>query len=99
MAAYKLLSARTILSRPHTHSPIIGASQEDRVLILIPERVAPYFVNGSSVAVEAVHRLFRVRRLILQDRAVFSGSEVINSLAVTREINRETTCVDETHGT
>ena len=98
MAAYKLLSAGAILSCPYSHSPIVGASQENRVFILIPVWVAPYFVNGPSVAVEAVHRLFRVRCLILQDRAVFSGCEVVYALAIVREIDRETSCVNEAHG-
>lgn len=98
MAAYKLLSAGAILSCPYSHSPIVGASQENRVFVLIPVGVAPYFVNGPSVAIEAVHRLFRVRRLILQNRAVFSGCEVVDALAIAREIDRETSCVDEAHG-
>jgi len=45
------------------------------------------------------HPLLGVRGLALQDSAVLSCGEVVNTLAIIREIDRKTTGVDEAHST
>jgi len=46
-----------------------------------------------------IHILLRVRGLALQNSAIFSSSEVINTLAIIREIDGQTSSVDEAHST
>jgi len=94
----ELLGSASSPGFPDSDSPIVRASQENRVIDIIPERIATHFINGSSVSMVHFHILFSVRSLALQDSTILSGSEVVHALAF-REINRQTTCVNERHST
>jgi len=90
----------TILLVPHSHSPIVRASQEDRALLLVPEGIAPHSVDGSRVAVVVFKVLLRVRHRALMNCAVLRRREVVNSAFVALgEIDGKSTGVDEGHAT
>lgn len=98
VSANQLLCGRASLSFPNSDSPIVGAGEEDRVLFIVPERIAANLVDGSSVTMEHFHPLFRVRGLALQNSAVLSSCKVVDALTIIREIDGKTSGVDETHG-
>lgn len=97
VSADQLLSSLASFGLPNSDSPIVGASEEDRVLEIVPERIATHLVDGSSMAMVHFHVLLGVRSLALQDGAVFSSSEVGHSLTI-GEINGQTSSVNERHG-
>lgn len=87
-----------LLRREHSHRPIIGASEENRTVILVPEGIASDFVDGARVSRERLQILLRVRHRAHVNGAVFGGSEVSDvALVVLGEVDRETARVDESH--
>ena len=77
-----------IFSVPNSHSPIIGAGEEDWAIVLVPEWTASNFVDRPRVTEIGVEVLLRVRHGAAVNRAVLSGNEVINvRLRILGEVN------------
>ncbi len=77
-----------IFGVPNSHSPIIGAGEEDWAIVLVPEWTASNFVDRPRVTEIGVEVLLRVRHGAAVNRAVLSGNEVINvGLRILGEVN------------
>jgi len=87
VSANEFLDRAARLSFPYTDSPIVGTSEENGVLNVIPEGVATDLVDRSSVTMVHFHPLLRVRSLTLKNSTVFSSSEIVNTLAIFGEVN------------
>jgi len=99
VSADEFLGVRASPSFPDAYGPIVRAGKENRVFIVVPERITTHLVNRSSMTMVHFHILLRVRGLALQNSAIFSSGEVINTLAIIREIDGQTSSVDEAHST
>jgi hypothetical protein len=86
---------RLLFRAPDTDGPIVRASEENRVINFMPERITPNLIDRASMAMEHLHILLRVAHLALKNSTVLGRAKVINPLAVVREINTETTSVDK----
>lgn len=95
MANQKLLGL--VRGIPNTHSPIIGTSEEDRVISGMPERIAAHPVDGTLMSIVTGHVLVRVRHRALVNGAIFSCGKVNCTLLGLREIDSHTTSLDESH--
>ena len=89
----------TVLLVPDSHGPIIRASEEDRAIVWMPERVAANTVDGSHVPVVVVRVALGEGGRALVDGAVFCRHEVVVAGVVDWEVDRKTTSVDEGHAT
>ena len=84
-----------LFGRPDSNSPIVRAGQEDRIIDLVPERVAPHLIDRTGMPMEHLHVLLAVADLALQNGAVFRRAEVVDTLVVVGEVDREAARVDK----
>ena len=84
---------------PDSHSPIIRTSDEDWAVVIVPEGIAANTVDRAHVTIVVGLVPLREGGRALVNRAVLSGYEVVITWVICREVNRETSGVDERHAT